>query len=311
MTPPPTRHPHARLAILLLIAVTATWGSTFFLIKDLVRIVPPTDFLAVRFSIAAVAMLAVFHRQVALLDRRDLRLGLMLGALYGSAQVLQTMGLQHTDASISGFITGTYVVLTPVLGALLLRDRITRTAWVAVALATVGLAVLSLRGFAVGVGEAQTLVAAAIYALHIIALGRWSTARTAVGLATVQALVIAAIALTAALPGGITWPQGPGQWVSMVYMALIAGAFALWAQTWAQAHLSATQAAIVMSLEPVFAALFAVLFGGESLTARMLLGGALVLAATYLVELAPGRSQSAASPDDAEPPAAALHHEAP
>jgi drug/metabolite transporter (DMT)-like permease len=299
-----------RLATVLLVIVTATWGSTFFLIKDLVVTVPPTDFLAVRFSIAALAMLAIFHRQVAALTRHDLRLGALLGLLYGSAQVLQTMGLQHTDASISGFITGTYVVLTPVLGAVLLRDRITPMAWFAVGLATVGLAILSLRGFAIGTGEVQTLIAAGIYALHIVALGRWSTSRTAVGLATIQAAVIALVCLVAALPDGVTLPQGAGQWASMIYMALVAGAFALWAQTWAQAHLTATRAAIVMALEPVFAAFFAVLFAGEGLTGRMLAGGALVIAATYLVELRPGtpRDPDASALD--EPPAEALHHDA-
>lgn len=299
---------HGRLATVLLLLVTAAWGSTFFLIKDLVVTVPPTDFLAVRFTIAAVAMFALFHRQVRRLTPRDLRLGLVLGLLYGSAQVLQTMGLQHTDASISGFITGTYVVLTPVLGALLLRDRIPPMAWFAVLLATIGLAVLSLRGLAIGTGELQTLIAAAIYALHILALGRWSTSETAVGLATVQAAVIAAVCLLAALPGGITLPQGGGQWASMLYMALVAGAFALWAQTWAQAHVTATRAAITMAMEPVFAALFAVLFGGESLTGRMLVGGALVLVATYLVELRPRRRPEATALED--PPAEALHHEA-
>jgi drug/metabolite transporter (DMT)-like permease len=299
----------ARLAAFLLICVTAVWGSTFFLIKDLVRTVPPADFLAVRFAIAAVAMLALFHRQVRRLSTRDVRLGVILGALYGAAQVLQTVGLQHTDASISGFITGTYVVLTPVFAAVLLRDRISGVAWFAVALATIGLAVLSLRGFAVGIGEAQTLVAAAIYALHIIALGRWSTSDTAVGLATVQAGVIATICFVAALPGGLTLPHSTGQWTSMLYMPLVAGAFALWAQTWAQAHLTATKAAIVMSLEPVMAAFFAVLFGGESLTTRMLIGGALVIGATYLVELRPGARDPAATALE-DPPAEALHHEA-
>ena len=94
----------------------------------------------------------------------------------------------------------------------------------------------------------------------------------------------------------------------MLYMALVAGAFALWAQTWAQAHVTATRAAITMAMEPVFAALFAVLFGGESLTGRMLVGGALVLVATYLVELRPRRRPEATALED--PPAEALHHEA-
>ena len=137
----------SRLATVLLVSVTAVWGSTFFLIRDLVHVVPPIDFLAVRFAIAAAVMAVAFRRQVLALGRRDLLLGVVLGALYGLAQILQTIGLRTTAASVSGFVTGIYVVAHP--GARrrsLFRDRIGQSAWFAVALATVGLALLSLRG---------------------------------------------------------------------------------------------------------------------------------------------------------------------
>ena len=303
----PTAPSASRLATLLLVSVTAVWGSTFFLIRDLVQHVPSADFLAVRFAIAAAAMAVVFRRQTMALSRRDVTVGAVLGALYGAAQLLQTVGLEHTDASVSGFVTGTYVVLTPLLGALLLRDRVPPSTWVAVALATAGLAALSLRGLSVGYGEALTLAAAALYALHILGLGRFSRAHTANGLATVQAFVIAAMCLVGAAPDGIALPADSGQWASLLYMALFAGAVALWAQTWAQSHLPATRAAIVMTLEPVFAALFAVLLGGELLTIRMLLGGALVLTAMYVVELL-GRRRTGATAEE-DPPAELLHHE--
>ncbi len=301
----------ARVSTLLLLLVTAVWGSTFFLIRDLVATVPPADFLTVRFAIAAVVMFAVFRRQTLALSRADLRLGVGLGVLYGLAQLLQTVGLQHTDASVSGFVTGTYVVLTPLLGALLLRDRIDAVTWVAVLLTTAGLAVLSLRGLSIGFGEGVTLASAVLYAGHIIVLGRWSTPSAAVGLATVQAGVIALVAAVGAVPGGVTLPAGGGQWASLLYMALVAGAGALWAQTWAQAHLTATRAAIVMAMEPVFAAFFAVLLGGESLTVRLLLGGGLVIASMYLVELrgvlSRRRRSGATAAED--PPVEALHHD--
>lgn len=296
-----------RLATLLLVCVTAVWGSTFFLIRDLVAHVPSADFLAVRFAIAAVVMAAVFRRQLLALTRRELGVGVVLGVLYGLAQLLQTVGLEHTDASVSGFVTGTYVVLTPVFGAVLFRDRLPGSTWLAVLLATAGLAVLSLRGLSVGFGEALTLASAGLYALHIVGLGRWSTASSATGLATVQAFVIAVVASVGAVPDGLTLPSGAGQWSSLLYMALVAGAVALWAQTWAQSHLPATRAAIVMTMEPVFAAFFAVLFGGESLTVRMLVGGGLVLTAMYVVELLGQRRPDASAEED--PPAELLHHE--
>lgn len=302
------RAPRSRqLATLLLVAVTAVWGSTFFLIRDVVRQLPPTDFLSVRFIIAALVMVVVFRRHLLALTRAQVLAGTGLGVIYGVAQVLQTIGLAHTEASRSGFITGTYVVLTPVFAAVLLRDRIPRVTWLAVALATAGLAVLSLRDVGFGYGDALTLASAAAYALHILGLGRYSSPQNAAGLSAMQMVVIAVVCTISAAPNGIALPSGAGAWTSVLYMAVIAGAVAVWAQTWAQSHLPATRAAIVMTLEPVFAVLFAVLFGGESLTGRMLLGGALVLTAMYLVELMGRRSPGASAEQD--PPAELLHHE--
>jgi drug/metabolite transporter (DMT)-like permease len=291
-----------RLATLLLVALTAVWGSTFFLIRDLVETIPPVDFLALRFTLSAVVMLVVFWRPVRALSRRQVTIGIGLGALYGLAQIFQTQGLATTPASVSGFITGTYVVLTPVFTAVLLRERVSGSTWAAVGLATAGLALLSLNGFSVGVGEALTLLAAALYALHIVGLGRYSASEIATGLSVVQMVVIALLCLAGAVPGGIVLPSTPGQWASVLYMVVFASILALWVQTWAQAHMPATRAAIVMTLEPVFAAFFAVTLGDEDATVRMVVGGALVLTAMFAVELLARRRPG-------ELPAEALHHE--
>ena len=302
MTAARSRH----VATLLLVGITAIWGSTFFLIRDVVLEMPPADFLAVRFTIAAGAMLAVFWRPMLALNWREIQIGIGLGILFAIAQILQTVGLTHTDASRSGFITGTYVVLTPILTAVLLRERIPRSTWIAVLMATGGLATLSLNGFGFGFGESLTLIAATFYALHIIGLGQFSSPGSAAGLSVVQMVVIAIVSLVAAAPGGIALPDGAGAWASVLYMALMAGAVAIWAQTWAQSHLPATRAAIVMTLEPVFAAGFAVSLGGEPMTVRMFLGGAMVLAAMYTVELFGRRADGSA---EEKPPAELLHHE--
>jgi drug/metabolite transporter (DMT)-like permease len=286
------RRPHtspSRLAALALLGVTAAWGSTFFLLKDVVERVPVTDFLAVRFALAAAAVWLIAPRSVSRLTPLERRHGVLLGLVYGGGQILQTVGLQTTAASVSGFVTGMYVVFTPLLAAFLLRARIGRTVWYAVALATVGLSVLSLQGFSIGGGEALTLASAVLYAAHIVGLGAWSSSRSAVGLTVVQLLTITAVCGVGALPGGIVLPDRGADWIALVYMSLVAGALALMVQTWAQAHLAATRAAIIMTMEPVWAALFAVLFGGERLGLRVVLGGGLVLAAMYLVELGPRR----------------------
>jgi drug/metabolite transporter (DMT)-like permease len=287
-------------ATLALLAITASWGSTFFLIHDLLDRVPVLDFLAVRFTIASVALVLLSPRAIGRLSPERRRQALVLGGLYGVAQILQTMGLAHTSASVSGFITGMYVVATPLFAAVLLRSRIGAMTWVAVLLAVTGLGVLTLgdvsSGLGLGYGEALTLVAALIYALHIVGLGAWSESRDALGMAIIQCLVIAVICAVAAAPNGIVLPDRTGDWLSIVYMAVVAGAAALLGQTWAQAHLPPTRTAIIMSMEPVFAALFAVLLGGESATSRMLFGGALVLAAMLIVELVPRRRIEAEVP---------------
>jgi drug/metabolite transporter (DMT)-like permease len=296
----PTRAPTSRrtsvLATLALLGMTACWGSTFFLIKDLLDRLPVLDFLAVRFAIAAAALWLIFPRALGRLDRVSLRQSVVLGLLYGTAQILQTAGLAHTPASVSGFITGMYVVCTPLFAALLLHTRIGAATWAAVLLAVVGLGVLTLGGFSVGYGEAVTFVAALLYALHIVGLGAWSDVSRVMGMTVVQLAVITVVCLVATLPDGIELPATPRDWASVVYMAVFAAALALAGQTWAQAHLPPARTAIIMTMEPVFAAFFAVLLGGESATLRMLVGGLLVLTAMLVVELAPRRRIEAEVP---------------
>jgi drug/metabolite transporter (DMT)-like permease len=250
----------------------------------------------VRFAMASVLMVLVAPRALGRLSPESRRNAVVLGALYGVAQILQTAGLAHTPASVSGFITGMYVVATPIFAALLLRTHINAWTWAAVALATAGLGVLTLDGFSIGYGEALTLVAAMLYALHIVGLGAWSRPQEALGISIVQIIVIAVICLVSAAPGGLVLPDNTQDWLAVLYMAAFAGAFALVGQTWAQAHLAATRCAIIMSMEPVFAALFAVLLGGEDPTTRMLLGGAMVLSAMLIVELLPRRKLEAEVP---------------
>jgi drug/metabolite transporter (DMT)-like permease len=301
---PPRRLRTDHLATLALIAVTTVWGSTFVLIKHVVETMPVADFLAIRFLVAAAFMLALFGRRVTALSRTALLRGLGLGAIYGIGQLLQTAGLARTSASVAGFVTGMYVVLTPVLGLLLLRQRAGWTTWSAVLLATLGLGLLSLRGTEVSAGVLLVLASTVLYALHILGLGLWSSTQDALGLAAVQMVGIAAVCTLGALPGGITLPPDGSAWAGTIYMAICAGALALLLQTWAQAHLSATRTAIVMTMEPVAAAAFAVGFG-EPLTVRMVLGGLLVLAAMYLVELVPSGEGTA----EKSPPRELRHHE--
>ncbi len=284
------------LPTLALLGVTAAWGSTFFMIKDLLREISVLDFLSIRFAIAAAVLWAIAPRAVTQRSRDELRHGVVLGLVYGVAQVLQTTGLERTPATVSGFVTGMYVVATPIFAAVLLSERITQVVWIAVLISTVGLGFLSLSGFTVSFGVLIIFASALLYALHIIGLGLWSRSTNVFGLAVVQMIVITVICTAVSAPNGIGAPDTLGGWSALIYMAVVAGALAMLGQTWAQAHLPATRAAIIMAMEPVWAAFFAVLFGGEGLTVRMLVGGGFVLTAMYLVELAPRRKVEAEVP---------------
>lgn len=277
------------LPSIALLGIAASWGSTFFLIKDLLDRMPALDFLAVRFAIASIVLIVIAPRAIGRLSPTSRRQAIVLGGVYGIAQILQTVGLAHTPASVSGFVTGLYVVATPLLAALLLRTRLTWQTWAAVALALVGLGVLTLDGFSIGYGEAITLLGSVMFAVHIVGLGAWADPDQALGMAIV---VIAVICGLATAPGGVVLPSTGTDWWSVLYMALIAGALAMICQTWAQARLTPTRAAIIMSSEPVYAAGFAVVLGGEALTWRILVGGAIVLTAMLVVELGPAEQRT-------------------
>lgn len=276
-----------RSPTLALVGVTAVWGSTFVVVKDAVHRMPVSDFLTWRFALAALAMLVLRPRAVAALSPAGRRAGAVLGLALGAGYLFQTVGLQTTSAAVSGFITGMFVVLTPLGAALLLREPPGLPAWLAVGLATVGLALLSLRGLSVGAGELLTLLCAVAFALHIVGLGRWASSYDAYGLAVVQLLVVALLCAVVAVPGGLAVPPDGGVWAALALTALAATALAFVVQTWAQAHLSPTRAALVMTMEPVFGGLFAVLLGGEHLGPRTLLGALLVLGAMVLTEVGP------------------------
>jgi drug/metabolite transporter (DMT)-like permease len=284
-----------RLGIGALLLLAILWGSTFFSLKELLVTMDLGDLLAVRFTISAVVLAVVFHRYLRM-TRTTLWRGLVLGLIYGAAQVVQTEGLDRTSASVSGFITGLYVVLTPILAWLIFRTRLPWVTWLGVALALGGLAALSLQPTGdeiIGTGELLTLACAVLYGLHIVMTGRWSTAENAMSLTIMQSVGIAVLAIFYALPGGIGLPHGTVQWGWVLYLSVIAGgAVTLFLQTWAQARVEATKAAVVMCSEPLWAAVFAITFGQDSLTWRLAVGGIAILVAMVMVSRSDGSSSS-------------------
>lgn len=281
-------HPHRRRATAALVGVTAVWGGTFVVVADAVDQMPVLPFLFWRFLLAFLALVAVRPRAAVRLSRTKSRHGIYLGLLLGLGYVTQTFGLQHTSATVSGFVTGMFVVFTPIIAALLAGTRIGATVWASVGLATVGLGLISLHGASAGFGELLTLACAALFAGHIVGLAHWSTAADSYGLTVVQLAVVTLMCLLSCLAtDGVSLPPDRRMWVAIVFLAIVATALGFLTQTWAQTLMSAPRAAIVLTMEPVFAGIFGVTVGGDQLTWRILAGGAFIVAAMYVVELGP------------------------
>jgi drug/metabolite transporter (DMT)-like permease len=286
---------HHTLATIALIGVTAVWGGTFVVVQDAVERMPVLPFLFWRFALATFVLFLLRPRAVIELTPQKRRHGVYLGLALGAGYVLQTFGLLYTSATASGFITGMFVVFTPILGWILLGDPVAPTVWVAVAVASVGLAFLSLDGLSVGIGELLTLGCAAMFAGQIVGLARWSTASDAYGLTVLQLGIVTVMCLVASpAEGGMVLPPDAATWAAIAFLAVVATSLAFLAQAWAQTLMSAPRAAIVLTLEPVFAGIFGVTIGGDQLTGRILMGGMCILAAMYLVELGPRLTPQAA-----------------
>lgn len=270
------------IAVLALVVVTAIWGSTFVIIKDAITTVDPSDFLFIRFLMASLVLVALCWKRMLRVGKSATLIGLGIGAVYGLAQLLQTWGLASTSASVSGFLTGAYVVLTPFVAWLVVRSRITGRTVLASVIALIGIGVLSLTGLAMGGGEALTLLSAVVYALHIVLVGRFAQHLDTLAFTTFQMLGITVMVGALAIPGGVLMPTSANAWGAILYTALVASIGVLFLQSWAQRYVAAAATAVVMALEPIFATLFAIGFGGETLTLRLVLGGVLILGAILL-----------------------------
>jgi len=273
------------IALIALVGVCAAWGGTFLAMQKAIARVPVLDILAIRFTVAMLAMIALRPTALRHISKDELIHGVLLGLALGAGYITQTFGLLYASAMVSGFITGMFVVLTPVMSWLILRRRITRKIWLAVALATLGLGLLSLHGWAVGPGEMLTLACAVFYAIHIVGLGEWSAKYDSYSLAILQIGTVAVLTLIAATPHGITLPPDAGIWGIVALTAILATALAFLVQTWAQSIISPTRAAVVMTMEPVFAGIFGVLIGDNKLSLQIVIGGICIIAAMLLVTL--------------------------
>jgi drug/metabolite transporter (DMT)-like permease len=272
-------------ALLALIAVTAVWGVTFVQVKDAVALYPLFAFLAVRFAIASLTLAGPAAARLRKLDRRGAAAGVVLGLLLAAGYALQTAGLARTTVSSTGFITGMYVVLTPLIALALFRQRIGLATWSGVALATFGLALLS--GVHAGsvAGDLLVLAAAAVYSLQIVLMELYAPRYDAFALTFVEMLTaFVAFTIVAAALGDLEVPHGATVWGALLVTGIFASALGFLVQTWAQRRASATQTALAFSMEPVWTGIFGFALAGDRLGVLGWTGCAVILAGIALAE---------------------------
>ncbi len=280
-------------AAIALISVAAVWGAAFVLMKDAIERQPLFDFLAFRFTIATLIMIAARPQVLKAINLEILRKGSVLGLLLGGGYITQTIGLAMSTAAITGFITGLYVVVTPVLGWVVLRQKAGSKAIWGVALATIGLALISINGVSIEAGQIWVMLCALLFAAHIIGLGAWSKGLNAYALTVVQLAVVAIMSWVGAAPDGIQAPVDFSGWFAIIFTALFATALAFFVQTWAQGHMDASRVAIILTSEVVFAAAISVAVGQEVLQFKTVIGGLIMIAAMLLVEWPSRKSRTA------------------
>lgn len=297
-----TVHPSRRRAELALVGVTLVWGATFVVVKGALRDSSTLLFLALRFTLATVALAAAFrpltfgpllgrpHPQPFYKTKPILAGGVLAGALLFSGYLLQTIGLRYTTASKSAFITGLCVVMVPLFSALVARQLPGASVGLGVATATAGMALLTLRGASLRMdfGDLLTLGGATAFSIHIMLLGRLAPK---LGF---QALALTQIATAAVLGLSTFWwverptvRWTPGLISALVVTGLLATAVAFSVQSWAQQYTTPTRTALIFAMEPVFAWLTSFVVAGELLAPRAALGAVLILAGILLVELKP------------------------
>ncbi len=254
--------------------MTAVWGSTFVLVKDAISHYPTLPFLAIRFALAALVMIAVVHR---LPGWRVVRLGVPIGIALAAGYLLQTVGLQTTSPGNAGVLTGLFVVFTPLIDGLF-GVRIPPRTIASVVLALMGTILLTSSGFALpGIGDLLVVGCAICFAAHIVLLSRWAPSAPPAPLAMVQMLTAAALFGGASIPQLAVPPSGV--WFAIAVTGILASALGFLIQTWAQTHLSASRTALILATEPAWALAAAVALAGQRFGLLQGAGAAIVVVA--------------------------------
>ena len=271
------------LLYLAMLATAAVWGGSFVLMKDAIAQQDVYSFLSSRFIVAALLMIAYRPTVFRGLSSKFIKQGILAGILLSGGYIFQTLGLAKTTVSNTGFITGMYLVFTPLISLLILKRKVLMVQWFAVAIAMIGLILISYNGISIGTGEILVLISAFIYGAHFVALGEWSNGKNTYALTLIQILTVSAIATVCAFINGFEMPASAMVWQAIIFTAVFATFLAFLVQTKAQSVMSATAASVLLAMETPFALFFGLFFNNDPLTIRIAVGGAMVMFAMGVV----------------------------
>ena len=276
---------------LAMLATAAIWGGSFVVMKDSLEKQDVFSFLASRFILASLLMF--MYRPTALrgLSKKFVLRGIFAGILLGSGYIFQTFGLTNTTVSNTGFITGLYLVFTPLISLIILRRHVIRIQWFAVLLAFIGLFLISYNGVSIGRGETLVLISAILYGAHFVALGEWSDGGNTYALTLIQIATLGVMASLFTIKDGFQLPPDSSVWLAVLFTAFFATFLAFLVQTKAQSVMSATAASVLLATETPFAVIFGLYFNSDPLTFKIISGGILVMGAMALVIWSDARKQ--------------------
>jgi drug/metabolite transporter (DMT)-like permease len=281
--------PRQLVLSLLLLLVTAVWGWTFTTVKEAVSGYSVLGFLSLRFAIAGAVLAPLAWRRT---TRATWRAGVIVGLVLAGSYLLQTYGVRFTSASNSGLITGLFVVCAPLCNWVAFRVPTTAETWLSVLLSVFGMAMLTGGIQHVGLGDSLTLACAVGFGLHIAVLDRFAPENDAVGLAFVQLVVSSAVFASAWVAVEPLVLPPPAVWHAIIGTALLASAGGFYVQTLAQRELPVVRTAVLLAMEPVFAALFGCLLARDRLSGRQFVGAAVMVVAVVLVEVLPAAKRA-------------------
>jgi drug/metabolite transporter (DMT)-like permease len=241
------------------------------------------SFLSTRFILAALLMIAYRPTVFRGLSSRFIKQGVLAGVLLSGGYIFQTLGLAKTTVSNTGFITGMYLVFTPLISLIILKRKVLLVQWFAVAIAMIGLILISYNGISIGTGEILVLISAIAFGAHFVALGEWSNGKNTYALTLIQILTVSAIATVCAFINGFEVPPSASVWQAIAFTAVFATFLAFLVQTKAQSVMSATVASVLLAMETPFAVVLGVLILNDPLTVRIIVGGSLVMIAMGVV----------------------------